>query len=106
MALLCRWMVLFLMAGGLAPAAAQEARTLRVQAQPRPGAPLGEFEMKVLRVPVDPPQVPVGGASLADAALVLGIEHEGESLAIPIGLLAHYEVLNCSVGELPIAPTW
>ncbi len=92
------------------PVAAQESqppkRTVHAKVQPRPGAPVVEFEMPVHAVPVDPVLVSASEAELLGAELVLGLARGDEALAVPISLLANYEVLNSRVGDLPIAPTW
>jgi len=84
----------------------EEPRTVRARVQPRPGAEVTELDMRVHRVPVDPPIVAAGDARLGADELVLGIERDGSAVAVPIRYLALYEVLNSSVGDLPVAPTW
>jgi hypothetical protein len=85
---------------------AQETRTVRTSAQPRPGALVEEYEMPVHAVPVDPPLVAASEARLRGDDLVLGIVHGGEAVAFPIAYVARHEVLNSRVGALGVAPTW
>ena len=85
---------------------AQETRTVKTSAQPRPGAAVEEYEMPVHAVPVDPPLVAASEAGLGDDDLVLGIVHGDEAVAFPIAYVALHEVLNSRVGALAVAPTW
>jgi len=56
---------------------------------------------------------PIATAKLAegkinDAALVLGVEIEGEARAYPINMLTgpQREIINDTLGDVPIAATW
>ena len=81
-------------------------RVVHARVQPRPGAPVAEFDMPVHRVPVDPPLVPASEVALADDEIVLGLVRDGRAAAFPIRTLSAFEVLNSSVAGHPIAPTW
>ena len=99
-------LTLTFLATTLAAQEVQETRTVHAKVQARPGAPLSEFDMPVHTVPVDPPLIGAKDARLGEDELVLGIEHDGQTVAFPIRYLALYEVVNSRVGKLPVAPTW
>jgi Protein of unknown function (DUF3179) len=46
------------------------------------------------------------GTLLHENALVIGVERNGDARAYPIDLLSYHEVVNDSVGGVPIAVTW
>jgi len=84
----------------------RRSRTVRVNAQPRPGAAAREIDIKVHPVPTDIASAAAHEVRLADNELVLGVVVKGDVIAYPIRYLAMYEVVDDTVGGLPIAPTW
>lgn len=55
----------------------------------------------------NPKTLPADSASyLADSDRVIGVEIEGSSMAYPIKILNHHEIVNDTLGDLPIAVTF
>ena len=54
----------------------------------------------------DPRFVPAEAASLATDALVIGVAINGESKAYPVGPLNFREMVNDTVGGVPVLVTW
>lgn len=95
---------LLLTAAALPAAAAEEKPALP------PGPPIEGFKQLLPRggIPalVDPEFVPAQEAEIPDDAWVLGFEHGGEAYAYSLNLLNHHEVVNHTVGRLPVAAVW
>lgn len=91
---------------GACAAQEESSRTVRAVVQPRPGAEPEEIDMRVHEAPVEPPSVEASEVELADDELVLGLVLDGQPIAYPVRYLATVEVLNDTVGETSIAPTW
>ncbi len=53
-----------------------------------------------------PKYVTVAESTLADDELVMGIDINGESRAMPVGLMRFREMVNDVVGGVPILATW
>ena len=53
-----------------------------------------------------PKYVTVAESTLADDELVMGIDINGESRAMPIGLMRFREMVNDVIGGVPILATW
>lgn len=81
-------------------------KRVKARVQTRAGGEAEEAEMPVYEVPVDPPSVAAGDASLNQDELVLGVVENGEPMAWPVRYLALYEVVDDQVGGTPLAPTW
>lgn len=93
------------------PGAAQSGqqkprKKVKAVVQARPGGPLEEIEMEVHAAPVDPTTVDADKVDLEDDELVLGLIVDGRPIAYPVRYLALSEVLNDTVGDTPITPTW
>ncbi len=93
--------------GALAPAAhADETRHIKVHAQPRPGAPAEDIDMRVHPVPTDLTIVHADSINLPDNDLVVGVLHAGVVVAYPIRFLAEHEIVDDVINGLAIAPSW
>ena len=58
-------------------------------------------------VPVyEPRYVGPEEANLVDQELVMGVEVNGESKAFPIGLIRNREIVNDTIGGVPLLITW
>ena len=58
-------------------------------------------------VPVyEPRYVSPEEANLVDQELVMGVEVNGESKAFPIGLIRNREIVNDTIGGVPLLITW
>ena len=93
------------------PVMAQESqpkpsKVVNAYVQMRPGGERQEAQMPVYESPVDLPIVAADEAGLADDDLVMGMVRDGRAMALPIRYLARYEVVNSSIGDLPVAHTW
>ena len=53
-----------------------------------------------------PKYVTVAESTLADDELVMGIDINGESRAMPVGLMRFREMVNDVIGGVPILATW
>ena len=53
-----------------------------------------------------PEYISVAESNLADDELVMGIDINGESRAMPVGLMRFREMVNDVVGGVPILATW
>ena len=53
-----------------------------------------------------PKYVTVAESTLADEELVMGIDINGESRAMPVGLMRFREMVNDVIGGVPILATW
>ena len=53
-----------------------------------------------------PKYVTVAESTLADDELVMGIDINGESRAMPVGLMRFREIVNDVIGGVPILATW
>ena len=53
-----------------------------------------------------PKYVTVAESTLADDELVMGIDINGESIAMPVGLMRFREMVNDVIGGVPILATW
>lgn len=82
------------------------SKVVKAYVQMRPGGERQEAQMPVYESPVDLPIVAADEAGLADDDLVMGMVKDGKAMAWPIRYLAMYEVVNSSIGDLPVAPTW
>lgn len=82
------------------------SKVVKAYVQMRPGGERQEAEMPVYESPVDLPIIAADEAGLADDDLVMGMVKDGKAMAWPIRYLAMYEVVNSSIGDLPVAPTW
>lgn len=81
-------------------------QSVRGRMQPRPGAPEEDVEVEVHEVPVNPPSVDADDAGLHDDELVVGVVVDGQPMAYPIRYLATTEVVDDTVGDTALAPTW
>lgn len=63
---------------------------------------------KPIRAIVDAPVVSAADTDLADNALIIGVQVNGESRAYPINQLTgpYREIINDMLGQTPIAATW
>ena len=95
-----------LLAAILTTCTAVAEETVRGVMQAMPGDELALIDAGVRPTPDNLPFLPANAVKLRDRDLVLGIEHGGESWALPIRFLGLWEVLNLSLGELPVAATW
>ena len=84
----------------------EPSKIVKAYVQMRPGGERQEAEMPVYESPVDLPIVEAADSGLADDELVMGMVKDGKAMAWPIRYLAMYEVVNSSIGDLPVAPTW
>lgn len=90
---------------------AQEESTPEEKAEELPpGPPIEGFQQLLPRggIPalVDPEFVAAAEAEIPDDAWVLGFEHAGEAYAYSLNLLNHHEVVNHTIGSLPVAAVW
>ena len=99
--------ILWASLGTLAPSAnAEKPRRVTVHAQPRPGAPAEDIEMRVHPVPTDLTIVHPDSIDLPDDDLVVGVLHEGTVVAYPIRFLSQHEIVDDVINGLAIAPSW
>ena len=70
----------------------------------------GEYRELIARdviVPVyEPRYVEAEEANLVDQELVMGVEINGEAKAFPIGLIRSREIVNDTIGGVPLLITW
>lgn len=81
-------------------------KSVKAFVQPRPGASMQETQMRVHQTPNDLPIVNANEVELEDDDLVLGVVVGDSVVAYPIRYLAMFEVTNCQIGDIPVAPTW
>ena len=78
---------------------------------PRPPSPrAGAFRQLLPRDAIrpiyDPSFVPAGQADLSARELIIGVSLNGETKAYPIGPLQYREIVNDTVGGVPVLVTW
>ncbi|MCH8087669.1 MAG: DUF3179 domain-containing protein, partial [Chloroflexi bacterium] len=78
---------------------------------PRPPSPrAGAFRQLLPRDAIrpiyDPSFVPASQADLSARELVIGVSLNGENKAYPIGPLQYREIVNDTVGGVPVLVTW
>ncbi len=70
----------------------------------------GQYRKLIARdviVPVyEPNYVGPEEANLVDRELVMGVEVNGEAKAFPIGLIRNREIVNDTIGGVPLVITW
>ena len=85
---------------------ADKPRRVKVHAQPRPGAPAEDIEMRVHPVPTDLTIVHPDSINLPDNDIVVGVMHDGVVVAYPIRFLSQHEIVDDVLNGLAIAPSW
>ncbi|MCH8089876.1 MAG: DUF3179 domain-containing protein [Chloroflexi bacterium] len=85
--------------------------TPRPSPTPRPPSPrAGAFRQLLPRDAIrpiyDPSFVPADQADLSARELIIGVSLNGETKAYPIGPLQYREIVNDTVGGVPVLVTW
>ncbi len=80
--------------------------TVRGVMQAMPGDELALIDAEVRPTPTNLSFLHAGEVKLKPLELVLGVETEEGSWAIPIRYLAIHEVVNSRLGGLPVTATW